>query len=60
MISFSEILLRLAIALVLGAVVGFEREQKEYAAGLRTLALVSLGCALFTIISAYGFQDQKP
>jgi putative Mg2+ transporter-C (MgtC) family protein len=57
MISFPEILLRLAVALILGAVVGFEREQKEHAAGLRTLALVSLGCALFTIISAYGFLE---
>ncbi len=55
MISFLEILFRLGVALALGAVVGFEREQKEHAAGLRTLALVSLGCALFTIISAYGF-----
>ena len=32
MISFPEILLRLAVALLLGAVVGFEREQKEHAA----------------------------
>jgi putative Mg2+ transporter-C (MgtC) family protein len=57
MISFPEILLRLAVALLLGAVIGFEREQKEHAAGMRTLALVSLGSALFTIISAYGFLD---
>jgi putative Mg2+ transporter-C (MgtC) family protein len=57
MISFPEILLRLAVALILGAVIGFEREQKEHEAGLRTLALVSLGCALFTIVSAYGFLD---
>src|SRR5437773_5348346 len=57
MISFPEILLRLAVSLVLGAVIGFEREQKEHAAGLRTLALVSLGCAVFTIISAYGFLE---
>lgn len=57
MIPFPVILLRLAVALLLGAVVGFEREQKEHAAGLRTLALVSLGCALFTIISAYGFLE---
>ena len=46
MISFPVILLRLAVALLLGAVIGFEREQKEHAAGMRTLALVSLGCAL--------------
>jgi putative Mg2+ transporter-C (MgtC) family protein len=57
MISFPEILLRLTVALILGAAVGFEREQKEHAAGLRTLALVSLGCALFTIVSAYGFLE---
>jgi putative Mg2+ transporter-C (MgtC) family protein len=57
MISSPQILLRLAVALLLGAVVGFEREQKEHAAGLRTLALVSLGCALFTIVSAYGFLE---
>lgn len=55
MISFPIILLRLAVALLLGAVVGFEREQKEHTAGMRTLALVSLGSALFTIVSAYGF-----
>ena len=30
MISFPEILFRLAVALILGAVVGFEREQKEH------------------------------
>lgn len=55
MISFPEILLRLAVALLLGAAIGFEREIKEHAAGMRTLALVSLGSALFTIVSAYGF-----
>jgi putative Mg2+ transporter-C (MgtC) family protein len=55
MISYQVILLRLAIALLLGAAIGFERELKEHSAGMRTLALVSLGSALFTIVSAYGF-----
>jgi putative Mg2+ transporter-C (MgtC) family protein len=55
MISFPLILLRLAVALVLGAAIGFERELKEHSAGMRTLALVSIGSALFTIVSAYGF-----
>src|SRR5260370_21232046 len=55
MISFPTILLRLGVAIVLGAVIGFERELKDHAAGMRTLALVSLGSALFTIVSAYGF-----
>ncbi len=54
-ISFSELLLRLGVAIVLGAVIGLERESTVHAAGLRTQALVALGSALFTIISAYGF-----
>lgn len=54
-ITFATLLLRLGVAIVLGAVVGVERESTEHAAGLRTQALVSLGSALFTIVSAYGF-----
>ena len=46
---------RLGIALVLGALIGFEREFHRQPAGFRTHALVALGSALFTIISAYGF-----
>lgn len=56
-IAFSAILLRLGVALLLGALVGLERESNEHAAGLRTNALVALGCAMFTIISGYGFND---
>jgi putative Mg2+ transporter-C (MgtC) family protein len=50
-----ELAARLAIALVLGAVIGFERELDRQPAGFRTHSLVALGSALFTIISAYGF-----
>ncbi len=57
MISFPVFLLRLVLALVLGALVGLERESSEHTAGMRTNALVSLGSALFTIISAYGFAS---
>lgn len=57
MISFPVILLRLLVALLIGAFIGLEREIHEQAAGVRTLALVSLGSALFTVISAYGFID---
>src|SRR5256884_5738341 len=57
MITFPTILLRLGLALVLGTAVGFERESREHAAGMRTNALVSLGSCLFTIISAFGFMD---
>jgi putative Mg2+ transporter-C (MgtC) family protein len=38
-------------------VIGLEREFREREAGLRTHLLVSLGAALFTIVSAFGFHD---
>src|ERR1051326_7976252 len=55
MIDVPTLLLRLGLALLLGGVVGFEREHRAHAAGLRTNALVSLGSALFMLISQYGF-----
>ncbi|MDQ6660670.1 MAG: MgtC/SapB family protein [Chloroflexota bacterium] len=57
MIPFQIILLRLCLALVLGALIGLERESSEHSAGLRTNALVALGSSLFTIISAVGFSE---
>ena len=48
--------LRLALGLVLGAIIGFERELHRQPAGFRTHSLVSLGAALFTIVSAFGFR----
>jgi len=59
MISFPEILLRMGLALVLGAIVGAERESTEHAAGLRTNALVGLGASLFAIISIVAFKDSR-
>src|SRR5215212_986945 len=57
MISPMELVLRLAVAAVLGALVGLERERLEWAAGMRTHALVSLGSALFMVVSIFGFSD---
>jgi putative Mg2+ transporter-C (MgtC) family protein len=42
---------RLAFAAALGAFIGLERELRGYPAGVRTVALVALGAALFTDIS---------
>jgi len=56
-LSFPTIVLRLGLALVLGAIIGLEREGREHEAGMRTNALIALGCSLFTIISADGFTD---
>ena len=39
------------VAIAAGALVGFEREKADKPAGLRTLTLVSLGSALFTMSS---------
>jgi putative Mg2+ transporter-C (MgtC) family protein len=52
-----EALGRLAVAGGLGALVGFERELRDREAGIRTHLLVSLGSALFTIVSAFGFHE---
>jgi putative Mg2+ transporter-C (MgtC) family protein len=43
-----EIIGRLALAGLLGAFIGLERELRGYPAGIRTLALVTVGAALFT------------
>jgi putative Mg2+ transporter-C (MgtC) family protein len=45
------ILGRLAFAALLGAFIGMERELRGYPAGVRTVALVALGAALFTEVS---------
>jgi len=46
-----ETIFRLALAIALGGLIGFERELKHRPAGLRTHMLVSLGATVFTIIS---------
>jgi putative Mg2+ transporter-C (MgtC) family protein len=57
MISWKEILIRLALAAFFGAAVGVERERKDWAAGLRTHMMVCVGASLTMIVSAFGFQD---
>src|SRR6202050_399000 len=47
----------LALALVLSASIGLEREIRQKNAGLRTHTLVGVGAALFMLISKYGFTD---
>ena len=48
-----EFLFRIITSLLLGALVGFEREITRKPAGLRTHAFVSMGACLFTISSFY-------
>ena len=47
--------LRILLAAVLGAVVGYERRRADKPVGLRTLVLISTGAALFTVVSVYAF-----
>jgi putative Mg2+ transporter-C (MgtC) family protein len=56
-LSNTEMILRLALAAVLASIVGIERERLQWAAGLRTHMLVSVGACLFMIVSAFGFTD---
>ena len=49
-VSELEIVLRLVLAVVLGGVIGYNRSRQNKPAGLRTMALISLGSAAFTLI----------
>ena len=57
MLSWKEILIRLALASVLGALIGLERERKDWTAGMRTHMMVCVGSALIMMVSAFGFND---
>jgi putative Mg2+ transporter-C (MgtC) family protein len=54
-----EIVGRIALAAFLGAMIGLEREYRGYPAGVRTMALVCMGSALFADMSRlYGGDDR--
>src|SRR5246127_3320586 len=55
-----EIAIRLGTALLIGAVIGFERQWRQRMAGLRTNALVSIGAAGFVVFSTTVSGDNSP
>lgn len=55
-ISNEHLAIRLLLAVLLGGLVGIERERKNSAAGLRTHILVCLGSCLIMVLSMYGFS----
>ncbi|MBD2496445.1 MgtC/SapB family protein [Nostoc sp. FACHB-280] len=56
-----NILFRLCLALLFGAIIGIERQIRRKPAGLRTHILVSLGSALFTLIPLQtGISEPNP
>ena len=56
-LGWLDVAIRLFAAAALGGAIGLEREVREREAGLRTHLLVSVGAALFTLVSAYGWSD---
>ena len=53
----SDVIVRILLSVILGFIIGLEREITNKAAGLRTNILVSVGSCLFTILSIYGFSN---
>jgi len=49
--------LRLLLACICGAVIGYERKNRGKGAGIRTHTIVALASALMMIVSKYGFAD---
>ena len=52
-----EILLRLVVAIVVGCIIGIERERKNRPAGMRTHVLVCVGAATIAILETLLLQD---
>jgi putative Mg2+ transporter-C (MgtC) family protein len=55
-----ELMLRLAAALVVGVIIGIERQWRQKMAGLRTNVLVSVGAAMFCLIAALSPHEASP
>lgn len=51
-LGYLEVFLRLGAAVLAGALIGFDREVRNKPAGLRTMALVALGSAVFVVAGA--------
>lgn len=55
--QITRIVVRLLLAAVLGGVLGFERERRGKAAGVRTHMLVAMGAALFVLVPQQGGME---
>ena len=49
-----EDLISIAVSILCGSIIGFEREYNNKSAGFRTIILISLGSTIFTIVSKHG------
>ena len=59
MITFKQVIFRLLLALILGGLIGSERELRHKGAGFRTHILVCMGSALIMLTSLYVFDIYK-
>jgi putative Mg2+ transporter-C (MgtC) family protein len=57
MLEWDATLTRLGLALLFGGIVGFERERKDWAVGIRTHMLACVGSSLVMMVSSFGFSD---
>ena len=48
-----DIIVRILVALLIGALIGIEREYRGHSAGIRTMGMVSVGACLFTAAGFY-------
>jgi len=55
-----EVIIRLFVAALLGGAIGYERGKAGKPAGIRDLALISTGAAIFTVVSTFGFPGGDP
>ncbi len=52
-----EMMVRIILAGICGGAIGYERESRNKAAGLRTHVIVAVSSALMIVLSKYGFED---
>jgi putative Mg2+ transporter-C (MgtC) family protein len=57
--DFETLLLRLCLTILIGGLIGAEREYRSKFAGFRTMLLISLGSFLFTTLSIYLTQSDR-
>ena len=60
MASIEETFINLAVAMLLGAGIGFERQWRQRMAGLRTNTLVAIGAASFVVFASLIPGDGSP
>src|SRR3989344_7191798 len=59
-VTYLLVLKRLLLSVLLGGIIGLEREVHERPAGLRTNIIVCLASALITLTSIYAFPNSDP